>query len=72
METWRKVINTGQKKRKEGVDFIIERRIIQNFIRECRVTKGWFEELGNEVEERIKRIRDDSLGKEKERIIWKL
>lgn len=43
-----------------------EKDNIEHFIRECRVTKGQFEGLGNEVEERIKRIRDDSLGKEKE------
>lgn len=51
-------------------------------MKECKKVKDWFTELGNNEEDRLKRIRDDTLNnikgrtllrlwKEKERIIMK-
>ncbi|KMQ84191.1 hypothetical protein RF55_18228 [Lasius niger] len=45
---------------------------LKHFVKECKITKGWFDKLGNSDEERLKRIRNDDLDKEKGEILWKL
>jgi len=45
---------------------------LKHFVKECKITKGWFEKLGKSDEERLKRIRNDELDKEKGEILWKL
>lgn len=50
--------------------FARKRKINMNhYIRECEIAMDWLKILDNNEEERIKRIRNDSLGREKENVI---
>lgn len=45
---------------------------LEHFIEECNNTKEWFNELGSNRRERVKRIWEDNLNKEKAGIFKKL
>lgn len=50
--------------------FARKRKINMNhYIRECEIARDWLKILDNNEEERIKKIRNDSLGREKENVI---
>lgn len=44
---------------------------IEHFVKECRVAKEWFRNLGQSDEERIKKLWSDELDKEKDEILRK-
>lgn len=45
---------------------------LEHYVRECKEVKEWFTKLGNNEEDRLKRIRDDTLNNKKGRTLLKL
>lgn len=44
---------------------------MNHFVRECEITKGWFDKLGIMEKSRVKRIRNEVLDDVKREILWK-
>lgn len=46
-----------------------ERDNFKHFIGKCRIAKDWFNCLGNEKEDKIRRLWNDKLDEDKERVL---
>lgn len=44
---------------------------MNHFVRECEITKGWFDKLEITEKSRVKRIRNEVLDDVKREILWK-
>lgn len=44
---------------------------MNHFVRECEITKEWFDKLGITKKSKVKRIRNEVLDDVKREILWK-